>query len=127
VTRGDIILIVGAVVITALLWATFRLIPGRTVSNIVAVVRVNGKEITRVPVNGSTMAQKTIKIPRGQAIIEYGQGKVRVLPLPSHVCPKGICWKTGWISTPGQSIVCVPNHMTITLEGAKTEIDSIVR
>lgn len=126
-TRGDIVLILSTIAITALIWTSFRVIPGRTVSDIVAVVRVNGKEITRVPVNGSTMAQKTIKIPRGEATIEYGQGKVRVLPLPRHVCPKGICWKSGWISTPGQSIVCVPNHMTITLEGAKTEIDSIVR
>ncbi len=125
-TRSDKILIVSTVLVTVAIWAAFNYLPAKH-NELVAVVRVNGEEISRLPVNNESLSQTTISIPRGKATIEYGQGKVRVLPLNHSVCPNEICWRTGWISVPGQSIICVPNHMTITLEGATTEIDSIVR
>lgn len=119
-------LIVGTMLVTVAIWAALTYLPARH-DELVAVVRINGKEISKFPVNTESLSQTTISIPRGKATIEYGQGKVRVLPLEHSVCPNEICWRTGWISTSGQSIVCVPNHMVITLEGATTEIDSIVR
>ncbi|HHW18256.1 MAG TPA: NusG domain II-containing protein [Firmicutes bacterium] len=125
-TKADAVLIVSIMAITALIWVGFRIFPEKT-ADMVAVVRVDGKEIMRLPVTGSTINRAVVKIPRGEATIEYGQGKVRVLPLDDHVCPNGICWRTGWISVSGQSIVCVPNHMTITLEAGNSEVDSVVR
>lgn len=125
-TRGDGIVIGLALVLCVAIWAGFYLIP-KDNSALTAVVRVNGKEIEKLSASGSALAQKQVTLPGGVATIEYGQGKVRVLPVPDHYCPDGICWKTGWVSRPGQSIVCVPNHMTITLEGASDGVDSVLR
>ncbi len=74
-----------------------------------------------------TLKLVAIPVPRGEATLEYGHGKVRVLPMDHTVCPNEICWRTGWISSSGQSIVCVPNRMVITLQGLKSEIDLILR
>ncbi len=112
--------------LAVLLWAGFYVVP-RGSGELTAVVRVDGKQLARLPVTGQTLAEKKVQLPGGIATIQYGQGKVRVEPLDDHICPNGICWKTGWVSRAGQSIVCVPNHMTITLEGASKDIDSVVR
>jgi hypothetical protein len=126
VTRGDKILISLGVAATVLIWAGLRYLPDRS-SELVAVVRINGQEVARLPVGSETLSQTTIAVPQGEATIEHGQGKVRVMPLDHDVCPNEICWRTGWISYPGQSIVCVPNRMVITLEGTGQEIDSVAR
>jgi hypothetical protein len=126
VTRGDRILVLSTVLITILVWAGFTYLPPKQ-ENPVAVVTVNGKEVLKLLVGKESLSQVTIPIPRGEATLEYGQGKIRVLPLNHHVCPNEVCWRTGWISVSGQSIVCVPNHMVITLHSSKVEIDSIVR
>lgn len=125
-TRGDAVIITCAVILALILWAGFYAFP-KDSAELTAVVRVDGKEIDRFSVAGADVEEKEIAIPRGVATISYGQGKVRVEPLDTHTCPTGICWKTGWVSRSGQAIVCVPNHMTITLEGAINEVDSVVR
>lgn len=125
-TRGDTVVIACVVALALILWAGFYAFP-RNAAELTAVVRIDGKEVDRLPVTGGTVSQKEIDVPRGVATVSYGQGKVRVEPLDTHTCPTGICWKTGWVSRAGQSIVCVPNHMTITLEGASDEVDSVVR
>lgn len=125
-TKTDVSITIGALCLAAILWAAFNVLPVRE-GALTAVVRVDGKEIARLDLSRSEITQKTVQVPRGQATIEFGQGKARVLPLPNHVCPDGICWKTGWVSRPGQSIVCVPNHMVITVEGNRNDVDSILR
>lgn len=125
-TRGDAAVVVAALAVAALVWAGFYMAPGRgEVQN--AVVRVDGKEIARMPVTSRELARKEIRLSGGAAVIEFGQGKVRIVPPSAGFCPDGTCWKTGWISRNGQSIVCVPNHMTITLEGSARGVDSVVR
>ncbi|MGI6632992.1 MAG: NusG domain II-containing protein [Bacillota bacterium] len=125
-TKGDIVVVAVALGLALLIWAAFYALPHQTEAPI-AVVRVDGEEVVRVRVDGPTLEQQEVRILNGPATIEYGQGKVRLMPLPAEICPNGICWKTGWISRAGQSIVCVPNHTTVTLEGGTDGVDSILR
>jgi hypothetical protein len=125
-TRGDVFVVAGALLLAVLIWAGFYLIPGDS-GILTAVVRIDGTEVARMPVTGECLSERQVTLRGGIAIVEFGQGRVRVLPLSSPICRDGICWKTGWISRSGQSIVCVPNHMTITLEGAGSGVDSVVR
>lgn len=124
-TKGDIAVVAVALTIVVLIYIGLHAFPRQAALS--AVVRVDGKEVARLKVDGSTLSKTEVQFLNGPATIEYGQGKARVLPLPTHVCPNGICWKTGWISRAGQSIVCVPNHATITLEGGTDEVDSVIR
>ncbi len=95
--------------------------------NTVAVVKVDGTESARLALDEPYISARTVGLPGGHAIIEYGAGKVRISPQEPGFCPERICIRTGWISKPGQTIVCIPNRMTITIEGAGNGVDSIVR
>lgn len=46
--------------------------------------------------------------------IEIKAGRVRVA---ESDCPRGLCLRQGWISTPGRSIVCVPNRLVVEVRG----------
>lgn len=52
--------------------------------------------------------------PRGDTIVEIADGTVRVVDSP---CPDKICVAAGRISRTGQFIVCLPNRVSIVLEG----------
>ena len=54
----------------------------------------------------------TIVLPHMVLLVK--KGKIEVL---HSNCPQGICKHQGWISRPGQSIVCVPNHVLIEIPG----------
>jgi hypothetical protein len=125
VTKGDVTVILVALCLVALIWAGIYLFP-RDTDQMRAVVRVDGEEILSIPVGGVKIQTKTVSVQGGQAIIEYGQGKVRVSQESDGICPDDICWRTGWISRTGQTIACVPNRMTVTLMGG-TGIDAVVR
>ena len=125
-TKGDAVIVAAALGLAILVWAGFKFLPGDA-GDLTAIVRVDGKEGLKVRIDAPELAQKDVEILNGTATLEFGQGKIRILPLPTHICPNGICWKTGWVSRPGQSIVCVPNHTTITVEGTRDEVDSVVR
>lgn len=56
--------------------------------------------------------------------LEVKGGQIRVLVAD---CPDQVCVRTGFISRPGQSIVCVPGQLVITLTGsAGGELDGIL-
>jgi hypothetical protein len=52
--------------------------------------------------------------PRGDTIVEISGGTVRVVDSP---CPDKICVAAGVISRTGQFIACLPNRVSVTLEG----------
>ncbi|MEO0078310.1 MAG: NusG domain II-containing protein [candidate division WOR-3 bacterium] len=52
--------------------------------------------------------------------VEIRAGSVRVR---ESNCPKGICRHTGWRSTPGSTIICLPNRIVITITGQGQEYD----
>ncbi len=53
--------------------------------------------------------------------IEIKGGAIRVA---ESNCPKGVCKQTGWVRTPGRSIVCVPNKVLIELRGERKGYDA---
>lgn len=55
--------------------------------------------------------------------IEICDGKVAVV---HSDCPGNDCVHSGWISSPGRSIVCLPNRLEIRISGA-ADVDIVVR
>jgi hypothetical protein len=43
---------------------------------------------------------------------EVKSGKIRV---SDSDCPNRVCMREGWIMNPGQSIVCLPNHVIVEI------------
>ena len=83
--------------------------PGAT-----AVVRVDGTVIASYPLgddgvyslNGGT---NTLVIENGEAYISEAE------------CPNGRCMKQGRVHYTGQCITCLPNHLTVTVEGGEDD------
>ena len=113
--KGDIALIIIALIVL-IIW----LIPSQ--SGEVVRVYVDGEIIKTLPLNENT-----------QALIESEYGKNRVIIRDKKVyvtdanCPDKLCEK-GEISKSGRSIVCLPNHLSVIIEGGKKDekIDVVI-
>ncbi|MBD3182089.1 NusG domain II-containing protein [Candidatus Poribacteria bacterium] len=118
-TRYDKLLIVFLLAAGLLSFVLIRI--KSTPSNTV-VVEVDGKEASQY--NLETDGIFSIEGPRGKTRIEIKNKRVRVIESP---CPKKICIQSGWIYKSYQTIVCVPNRVTIHLGRTRedNEVDGI--
>lgn len=84
-------------------------------------ISVKGNLYRRIPFNGSTEEVIDLKTDLGENIIKISNGSVQILDAD---CPDKICVKDGYISNPGQSLVCLPHKMVVEIKGIKNqEID----
>ena len=65
---------------------------------------------------------KEISGEKGQTKIIIKNGKVRFSSSP---CSKKYCIHQGWINKANQTIICIPNQISISIVGAKRKYDSI--
>jgi hypothetical protein len=59
-----------------------------------------------------------------RVIVEFRSGRVRVA---ESSCPNQVCVRMGWISRPGQTIVCVPNRVMVAIRGGNAGYDAETR
>jgi len=111
--KGDIVLIIALLIVSAALFIVFT----NGEEGATAVVAVNGQEVERYPLaddgvfplNGGT---NILVIENGEAYLEDAN------------CPDKLCVRMGKISKTGQCITCLPNKLTVTIEGAgEAEVD----
>ena len=114
--RMDILLIALLLAATGLLYLVF----GRTKeTGQYAVVRVEGAIVARYsldedgvyPLNGGT---NILAIQDGSAWMQEAN------------CPDHICMLLGKINKTGQIITCLPNLLTVTVEGGEQLVDGVV-
>ena len=84
-----------------------------------AVVMVRNNETARY----SLSTDGIYTINGGTNTIEIKDGKVRMTEAD---CPNHLCVRQGWISFSGQSIVCLPNELSVTISGADEAADFIL-
>ena len=86
----------------------------------VAVVRVNGVETERHPLS----ADGVYPLNGGSNILVIAEGQAW---LSEANCPDLLCVKQGKIHYTGQSIICLPNRLTVTVEdGEDSGVDFVV-
>ncbi len=116
--RTPVELVVLAVLLLAAAAAGLWFFLGRT-PGAWAVVRVEGREIARYslaqdgvyPLNGGT---NVLTVENGSAAVTQAD------------CPDKICVEQGRVRYTGQCITCLPNKLTVTLEGGgEPEVDLI--
>lgn len=108
-TRGDLLLTAGLLLFCALTAAApllFAPAPREV------IVRVDGVEKARLPLDRDTV----YAIGSGN-VIEIRDGGVRMC---SADCPDQTCVRTGRITRSGQSIVCLPRRIVVTVTGGKS-------
>lgn len=89
-------------------------------------IQVDGDEYKKIYF-GENMEGKTfeVKTDYGFNKIEIGNDKVRVIEAD---CPDKLDVKQGWISNPGEIIVCLPNRLVIEIKSdakANDDVDYI--
>lgn len=120
VKKSDIIVIAVVLCAAALVFLCLNLFSagGRT-----AVVEQNGTVIAELPLDEDTVFEvksggKTTNV------VEVKGGKVSVTEAD---CPDKICRKHRAISKSGESIVCLPNKVIVTVSGGDGEVDGVAR
>jgi hypothetical protein len=120
-TLKNEILLIGALLLLALLaWGALRLTkqPGGE-----AVVTVDGETVAVLPL--AEDAELTAGEGQGFSnVVEVAGGRVRVLEAD---CPDKLCVRQGWISRDGESIVCLPHKLVVTVRGGVQGPDAIAR
>lgn len=80
-----------------------------------AVIRVDGREYREVDLS----VDQSFYI--GNVKIEIRDGAIAFI---ESDCPHKECIKSGWLKAPGTSAACLPNRISITVEG-ESGVDAI--
>ena len=107
--RADALLIGALLVISLLLFVFFRFFVG---AGAYAVVTVDGRETARYPLS----EPGRFELNGGTNILVIENGEARVVE--AH-CPDKLCVRQGAISRSGETIVCLPNKLVVTVVGAE--------
>lgn len=118
VSRGDIIIISALLAIAALIFALSLLSGGDNGAQ--AVVSVGGERAVSLPLAEDT--EYTVTAEGHTNVIRIEGGEVFMLLAN---CPDGYCIEQGRISKTGEMIVCLPNRVTVTIEGAEEDFDAV--
>lgn len=103
IRKADVILI--AIILLLSLSLFFLLVPKN--SGTTAVIRVNNKEVARLPLNKDAVYElehNTVRIEKGSVFMK-----------DAH-CRDRVCINQGKINKSGQSIICLPNGVIVEVE-----------
>lgn len=116
ITNGDKILFFSIILISFIIFVSFQVYGFADGKNYV-LIEVNGKLYQKVSL-GETGPNLKISVPvaNGENIVEIEKDRVRMLYAQ---CPDKDCIRQGWISRPGQIIVCLPKRMVIKIQTDK--------
>lgn len=118
--KNDMFLILALLVLAGAAYGILRLTrePGNE-----AAVTVDGQLVLTVPLTRE--ATVTVGENRGfRNVVEVSGGRVRVLDAD---CPDRLCVRQGWIRYSGESIVCLPHKLVVTVRGSEHDLDAVAR
>ena len=116
-TRGDFL--VALCSLGALPWI-YRLNWGGDEPGSAALIRSAAAEPRRLSL--SHAGRYTVDGPQGETVIEIEGGRARIVASP---CTNQHCVRAGWVSRSGHAVTCVPNRVSLRIEGGEPEYDSI--
>ncbi|MGM0472036.1 MAG: NusG domain II-containing protein [Bacillota bacterium] len=114
-----------AVTVVGIGWSTFNFITTNQAAEFV-VIKHQGQVHSKIRLSSTLEKKVEIDLDHGQAEVLIKDGRVRMLEMERDVCPLGICYQTGWIDSPNEMIVCVPNQIMVSIESEadSNEIDA---
>lgn len=120
--RGDrfVLTIICGVALVSLSPFLFRQETGRY-----ATVTRDGLVVERIDLQGADLPRRIEVTGDGGAsnMILVEPGRVRIL---ESNCVNGLCVERGWLDKPGDTAVCLPHRVMVTVEG-EGEFDAVSR
>lgn len=119
-TKGDKCLIISIIIISLFsLWLVKK--EATNYDEKYILIQVDGKDYKKITFGSEVIGKKfPIKTKFGSNLIEIGDGKVRVIEAD---CPDQLDVKQGYIESPGEVIVCLPNKLVIEIKGKTKDED----
>ena len=122
IKKGDLIILI-LVIIVAIGWFLKDMMWPDSISDKIALIKVDSQIHSTIPLDATAERKELhLELPdNNHMLIISEKDKIWV---EESSCPDKVCVKTGKISNPGQSIVCLPNKTVVYIEGSeKTDID----
>jgi hypothetical protein len=119
---GDILIVLGVIALSVFLILEGAAGAGDGTELTVSIT-VNGEEYLTLPLTRE-LEEITVEGYRGESYVEIDDGKVRMV---DSACPDKLCVRSGWISRPGESIVCLPNRVVIEIKSGEGGPDAVNR
>ncbi len=113
IKRGDIIITAALLLIAAVTGIAILMLSPEPKY---AVITADGTEIARLPLDTDCIYHIG-----DTNTIEISGGQVRMTEAD---CPDKLCIHTGKISQSGQTIVCLPNKVVISISGENSSVDA---
>lgn len=117
VSKGDVL---AAALLVAVCVAAIFFLYGRPASagERTALMYVNGRKVRELALTEpATVTQRADPVT---LTLQLEVGRLRV---SESDCPKGVCRERGWISGPGETIVCLPGKVLIEVQGERRADD----
>lgn len=125
--RLDLIIIIGVLIIS-IVFLLFPNFSPKMSNQLTAVIRIKSTTYEENFTIEDDFA-KSYAFDQGTIVIEFRNGQVRAREMDKTICPEGICSKTGWIDQFYQTIICLPNKISINLVNSvqteKIQLDAI--
>lgn len=128
IKRWDIIIVCLLVLVSFLPLGVFSYMQAKQTSGSgtrVAVISVDNKRVKQVVLSGNIEAEEfNIRSGDGDInTIEVSDDRIRI---KSANCPDQICVLTGFISKPGETIVCLPHRLVIEIQSEDSSPEPII-
>ncbi|MDS0524431.1 NusG domain II-containing protein [Clostridium sp. SHJSY1] len=112
--KWDIILIVFLITLSFIPELVFGIILGKSYNRTYAEITLNGKFYKKIPLSEHTGEEQIdIKTDYGYNILKIKDKSIQILDAD---CPDKICVKSGFISNPGEQLVCLPHKLMIQIK-----------
>lgn len=119
---GDKIMI-GVIVLLALGIFIYFLVAGPSGEGNQVVVEVNGTVVKTFSLPQKTLVEYKVEIDEDDYnLVQVEGNRVRVV---EATCPEQVDVRAGWISKPGQTLVCLPHKMVVSIAGKKMSNDEV--
>jgi hypothetical protein len=124
--KGDV-LVIAITVLVSIVSMFFLMLNNDKMDKKLVVLKVGGQKVKEISIDNTTKEKYDFKFDNNIGYMEVKDGKVRLLKMDKKICPKQICSKTGWIDKKYETIVCLPNKITVNFEENRTaEVDDVV-
>lgn len=79
-------------------------------------IKVYGNMVEKLSLTEDASNIYSFEFEENTGYIEVKDGAVRMLEMDKDICPEGICSKTGWIKEEYETIVCMPNGISVNIK-----------
>ena len=118
--KADIIVLAAVFCIAAVAFACVTFLPSR---GSVAVIEQKGAVIAELPLDENTV----FEVKDGGRVTNVVEVKDGAISVTKADCPDKICQNHRAVSKSGESIICLPNRVIVTVRGEGREVDGVAR